>query len=522
MLKYNLIPKPNFYQTLDGTYTVSSATQVLCAKEFVSAGNYLTEYLKTKPIEGEGTIKFRKAGGMQPESYVLKVSGEGIVAEASDERGAFYAAVTLKMILMQAEKMQGKAIVNGLLIRDCPHYGYRGLQIDESRHFFGTEVVKHVLDQMAFLKLNTLHWHLSDDQGFRIECKTFPELNSIGSCRKYAGLKGCGMENCGGEYFHYYTQDEILEVVAYAKSLHIDVIPEIDLPGHTRAVLAAHPELSCTGEPVEVMCENGIAEEILCAGNEDVYMFLEKLLDEMCPLFPGKYFHIGGDEASKGHKIWETCPKCQNAMQKNGLKNAKELQGYFMSRVNEMVKKHGKTSIAWNDCINDSFDDSIICQYWIAHNLGAVRQQAFKRDLIMSPESHFYFDKKYAYVPLKKVYKFNEVKAGFGKPGQRIRGVECEHWSEWLDTEAALQFSMFPRAAAFAEVAWTELENRRYKDFKKRLAWYKTYMQKKGINYSRVEKGMWGTRSRDVITVYHLGEYGKEFQKSEEIKAQEA
>ncbi len=518
MLKYNLIPKPNSYQALEGVYTVSAATEVLCAQEFLSAGNYLTAYLKTKPVQGEGTIKIRKVGGMRPESYTLKVSADGIVAEASEARGAFYAAVTLKMILMQAQKTDGKAVVNGLLIQDCPHYGYRGLQMDESRHFFGAEVVKRVLEQMAFLKLNTLHWHLSDDQGFRIESKLFPELNTVAATRKYAGLKGNGLPYRGGTYFAIYTQEEIHEVVAYAKKLHIEVIPEIDIPGHTSAILAAYPHLSCKGEPTEPKCENGVFEEILCAGNDTVYDFLEKLFGEICPLFESKYFHIGGDEAAKGHKIWDTCPKCQAVRQENGLKNAKELQGYFMSRANEIVKKYGKTSIAWNDCINDSFDESIICQYWVSHNLKAVREQAYKRDLIMSPDRYFYFDYTYKFLPLKKVYKFNEVKAGFGKSGQRIRGVECEHWAEWLDTEESLQFAMFPRAAAFAEVAWTELENRRFKDFKKRLEWYKTYLRKRGIQYSRVEKGFLGEKP---LPIYHLGKDGAEYNKSEALKSRE-
>ena len=518
MLKYNIIPKPNRYQTLEGGYTVSSGTEVLCAQPFISAGNFLTEYLKTKPVSGEGAIKFRKTDGMSPESYTLKVSNDGIVVTASDERGAFYGAVTLKMILMQAQKQGGKATVNGLFIEDKPHYGYRGLQMDESRHFFGKEVVKRVLDQMAMLKLNTLHWHLSDDQGFRIESKAFPLLNEIGSRRQYAGFKGMGLDYRGEEYYRYYTQDEIREIVAYAKKRCIDVVPEIDIPGHTSAILAAYPALSCTGEETAVKCENGVFKEILCAGSEAVYEFLDKLFAELCPLFDSRYFHIGGDEAAEGHKIWDACPKCQAVVKEQGLKDAKELQGYFMSRANEIVKKYGKTAIAWNDCINDSFDESIVCQYWISHNLGAVRKQAYKRDLIMSPDSHFYFDVKYARIPLKKVYKFNEVKAGFGKPGQRIRGIECEHWSEWIDTEEALQFAMFPRAVAFAEVAWTELENRRYKDFKKRLAWYKTYMQKKGIHYSRVEKRVWGVKP---LPIYHLGKDGKEYQKSEALKAKE-
>lgn len=519
LLKYNILPKPERYETLEGTYTVSSSTEVLCSKEFTRAGHYLTAYLKTNPRQGEGAITFKKVEGMAKESYVLRVAPDGITVRASDERGAFYGAVTLKMILMQATKTEGKAVVNGLLISDKPHHGYRGLQIDESRHFFGKEVVLRVLDQMAMLKLNAFHWHLSDDQGFRIESKVFPELNSIGSRRRYAGLKGCGMEYRGGEYFHYYTQEEIREIEAYANSLYIDVIPEIDLPGHTRDMLAAHPELSCTGEPIEVMCENGVASEILCAGNEAVYAFLEQLLAEMCGLFKGKYFHIGGDEATDGHrKHWQNCPKCRAAMEKNDLKTPRELQGYFMTRVNEMVKKHGKTAIAWNDVIGDSFDDSIVCQYWLPNNLGTVRKQAFKRDMILSPTDYFYFDVKYAQIPLRKVYRFDEALLGLAKPGQRVLGLECEHWSEFLDTETALQFSMFPRTAAFAEVAWTEPQIRRYSDFKKRLAWLKTYMRKVGIIYSRVEKG---NRLTVGACRYHLGEDGAEFARSEKLRALE-
>lgn len=515
MLKYNIIPKPTQYQTYDGSYSVSSATQVLAVPEFVSAANFLTAFLKTNPDPKEGAIHIKKVAGMQPESYTLKVSPQDIMITASDEAGAFYGVVTLKMILMQAEKREDKAIVHALYIEDKPLYNYRGLQMDESRHFFGTEIVKQVLDNMAMLKLNTFHWHLTDDQGFRIESKVFPLLNEIGARRKYAGLKGCTLKNRGGEYFHYYTQEEIKEIVAYAQKLHIEVIPEIDVPGHTLSVLAGYPELSCNGNSVEVFCENGITKDILCAGKPEVYDFLDKLLAELCPLFPGRYFHIGGDEAADGHKIWDKCPKCQKVMQEQGLSNAKELQGYFMSRVNEMLKKYGKTTMAWNDCINDSFDESIVCQYWSGHNLKAVREQAYKRDLILSPVQYFYFDIKHAKISLKKVYSFNEKKAGFGKPGQRIRGVECEHWSEWLDSKEALEFSMYPRVAAFAEVAWTELSNRNYKDFLQRLEWYKNFLKKQDIHYSRVTKKMWSARQAQHFS---LGVDGNEFKRSEELR----
>lgn len=518
MLKYNIIPKPNSYTAKGGTYVISSSTEVLCSAEFTGAGNYLTEYLKTHPVKGEGAIKFQKTDGMEPEAYILSVSADGILIKATDAKGAFYAAVTLKMIIMQSEKVDGKAKINCLYISDKPAFSYRGLMVDESRHFFGSDVIKKVLDHMAFLKLNTFHWHLCDDQGYRIESKLFPELNEISSKREFAGFEGNGLKHRGGEYCHYYMQDEIKEIVAYAKKLNIDVIPEIDVPGHMSAVLAAHPELACTPRNFKPTCENGVFDAVFCAGNDEVYDFIDKLFSEISPLFQSKYFHIGGDEASKGHKIWETCPKCQEVKRNNGLKNSVQLQGYFMTKVSEILKKYGKTAIAWNDCINDSFSNDIVCHYWLPINGGEVKKQAYKRDIILSPTNYFYFDVKYASISLKKVYKYNSVKSGFGKPGQHILGVECEHWTEWIDCPEALEFSIFPRAAAFAEVGWTNLENKKYKDFLKRLEWYKTYLNKKGINYSRV---VGKNRKTKQKCIYHLGVDGKEYKLNEILKQNE-
>ncbi|MEG0546707.1 MAG: beta-N-acetylhexosaminidase [Oscillospiraceae bacterium] len=515
MLKYNIIPKPNNYTSLEGTYVVSSSTAVLCSEDFVNAGNYLTEYLKTKPTENGGSIKIKKVAGMERDAYSLKVSNDGIVINASDSCGAFYGAVTLKIILMQANKVDGKAVVNCLFIDDKPVYGYRGVMVDESRHFFGMDVIKEILDVLAMLKINTFHWHLSDDQGFRIESKLFPLLNEISSTRKYAGLEGCTLKHRGGEYSFFYTQEEIKEIVAFAKKLNINVLPEIDLPGHMTAVLAAYPQYGCTGKEYEVACQNGIFDAVLCAGSEDALDFVDKLLGEICPLFDYKYFHIGGDEASEGHKLWNKCPKCTAVMEKQGLKNASALQGYYMSQVNNILKKYGKTTIAWNDCINDDFDESIVCQYWILSNSKDVDAQSYKRDMILSPHTYFYFDVKYASTSLKKVYNFNEVKIGFGKSGQRVLGIECEHWTEWIDSKTALEFAMFPRVFAMAEVAWTALPNRRFKDFKKRLEWFKTYLDKKDIYYSRVDGKKHGTANP---VHYHLGTDGKEFKKSERIK----
>lgn len=515
MVKYNLIPKPNSYVMGDSTYVVSSKSKVLCSEEFVSVGKVITEYLKTKPEENEGLIKIKKVNGLSSEEYALKITNDGVFIEASDFAGAFYGAVTFRTILMQAEKHDGKAKLETLIIKDKPESSYRGLMLDSSRHFFEVEIVKELLDNMAMLKLNKFHWHLSDDQGFRIESKIYPSLNEIGSKRESRHLKGCGMDFDHEEYFHYYTHDEIKDVVAYAARRNIEIIPEIDIPGHTFDILASLPELGCNGEAAEVLSVNGVSKSILCAGNEKTFEFLDNLLGEVCPLFPSNYFHIGGDEAFRGYKIWEECDKCKSLMSKLGITKSKDLQIWFMNKVADILKKYGKQPIAWDDCMGDSLDSDIICQFWRPNAVGEVKRQSYKREVIVSPTSHFYFDNKFAHMPLKRTYGFNKYKVGFTSDKQKYFGLECEVWTEWIDGKDVLEFSVFPRLNAFSEVAWTNFENRNYKDFHRRLDWYKTYMRKKNINYSRVEKVRWDFQKTNP---YHLGADGKEYKKSMELK----
>ncbi len=520
--KYSIIPKPQKYDVLEGTYTVTSETAVLCVPEFIKAGNYLSDFLKTKKDANNGAIKFNKDDKIKPEGYCLKINSEGITVSASDENGAFYGAVTLKIMLMQAKTAGGVAVLNGAYIYDYPKFTYRGGMMDESRHFFGVEAVKRALDSMALLKLNKFHWHLSDDQGYRIESEVFPLLNEISSKRQYEFLGGAeilsripGLQKSGGEYFHYYKKDEIREVVEYAKKLCIDIIPEIDLPGHTVAILAAYPELSCLKENYEVFCENGITKDVLCAGQDKTYEFVEKLLTEVCELFPYEYFHMGGDEAAKGHKIWENqCPVCQAKMKELGFDKGKDLQVYFNNRVNEMLKKLGKKSIEWNDGIGENTDSDITGHYWILRTPAWIKKENDKRKFIVSSCPTMYFDYSYAVSPLKKVYNYNVAKSGFVNE-RNVLGVEFESWSEFIDTENAWQFAVYPRIFALAEVAWTEDKLKNYKDFYKRLEFFKAYMRAKGINYSRLEKKKFGVRNR---AVFHLGERGNEYKHNEKIK----
>ncbi len=522
--KYSIIPKPQKYDVIDGSYVVTSETEILCIPEFMKAGKYLSNFLKTKKEAHNGSIKFNKDNSIKPEGYKLKITSDGIVVSASDENGAFYGAVTLKLMIMQSKKSSGVSVLNGAYIYDYPKFPYRGGMMDESRHFFGLDAVKRVLDEMAMLKLNKFHWHLSDDQGYRIESEVFPLLNEISSKRQYEYLGGCNnlafpeLKKGGNEYYHYYKKSEIREIVEYAKNLCIDVIPEIDIPGHTVSILAAYPELSCLKGNYEVFCENGITKDVLCAGQEETYDFVEKLLTEVCELFPYKYFHMGGDEASKGHKIWEKeCPVCQKKMEELGLKKGSELQVYFNNRVNEILKKLGKTTIEWNDGIGDNTDSDIIGQYWIYRSPAWTKKENDKRKYVVSPCPTLYFDMSHATAPLKKVYNYNVVKSGFINT-KNVLGVEFESWAEWIIDESAWQFSVYPRIFAYAEVAWTEDEKKNYKDFYKRLDFFKAYMRSKGINYSRIEKKKLCLRNRSI---YHLGNMGVEYKRNEKIKESE-
>ena len=522
--KYSIIPKPQKYDVVVGSYVVTSETEILCIPEFMKAGKYLSNFLKTKKEAHNGSIKFNKDNSIKPEGYKLKITSDGIVVSASDENGAFYGAVTLKLMIMQSKKSSGVSVLNGAYIYDYPKFPYRGGMMDESRHFFGIDAVKRVLDEMAILKLNKFHWHLSDDQGYRIESEIFPLLNEISSKRQYELLGGCNnlafpeLKKGGNEYYHYYKKSEIREIVEYAKNLCIDVIPEIDIPGHTVSILAAYPELSCLKGNYEVFCENGITKDVLCAGQEETYDFVEKLLVEVCELFPYKYFHMGGDEASKGHKIWEKeCPVCQKKMEELGLKKGSELQVYFNNRVNETLKRLGKTTIEWNDGIGDNTDSDIIGQYWIYRSPAWTKKENDKRKYIVSTCPTLYFDMSHATAPLKKVYNYNVVKSGFINT-KNVLGVEFESWAEWIIDESAWQFSVYPRIFALAEVAWTEDEKKNYKDFYKRLEFFKAYMRSKGINYSRIEKKKLCLRNRSI---YHLGNMGVEYKKNEKIKESE-
>ena len=404
------------------------------------------------------------------EGYAIDVAPGKIVIKAAGEAGKYYGVQTLFQLLKE-----GNNTLPAGSLSDAPRYAHRGFMWDVSRHFFTVEEVKKVLDQLARLKLNVFHWHLSDDQGFRIESKKFPKLNQIGAVR--ADERGSG----------YYTQEEIKEVVAYAAARHIDVIPEIDLPGHTTAIIAAYPELSCSGETVDVAVGGGIYSHILCGGDDKVYDFLYELLDEVLPLFKSEYFHLGGDEAPKGE--WKKCPKCQARMAALGLNNEEELQAHFTAQLVEFLKSRGKTAVAWNEVLaSGKMEPGAIVQYWKEWGPSYSYPEVAKgRKFIMSNNEEFYFDYPHAMVSLKGTYVYEPAMQEYTDiPAESVWGLESPLWCERVTSFEIACKQIFPRMCALAENCWTKPELKNYDELLERLEEQKCYWEDGGVAYSTV------------------------------------
>lgn len=401
-----------------------------------------------------GFITLKKAD-IAKEGYKLTVTKDGITVEAADESGAVWALTTVTELTAEGEALP---IVT---IEDAPHYGHRGLSLDCSRHFFTADEVKKVIDQMTRVKLNVLHWHLVDDQGWRIECKTLPLLH----------------ETTGT----YYTQEEIRGVIEYARVRGMEIIPEIDMPGHTRSMIAAYPHLSCFGEKTELCQFGGIFEKILCPGKDETFEFIEKLLTEVCALFPDDRFHIGGDEAPKTE--WKKCPHCKARMEALGLTDYEDLQGYFTKRVVAILKKHGKRAVCWNDVLESKdVDTENIIQYWTAQHEAPV--PAFIErggKVIFSNMSALYFDYPHGINSLNKVYHYQPVVMGKSyADSPNMLGYEATLWSEQVETPEHLEELLFPRLYAVSEIAWNEAGD--YADFEHRAEKKIEIAAKQGVN----------------------------------------
>jgi hexosaminidase len=372
------------------------------------------------------------------------------------------------------------------VITDEPRFAYRAMHLDVCRHFFPVEQVKEYIDILALHNMNTFHWHLTDDQGWRIESKKFPRLHQIGSQRRHTVIgRNSGLFD-DTPHGGYYTQDELREVVRYAAERCITVIPEVELPGHALAILAAYPELGCTGGPYEVEATWGVFDDILCAGNDKAFDLLCGIIDELVEIFPSKYINIGGDEAPKTR--WAKCPKCQQRISEQGIKASgglsaeAKLQGYFTNRMEQYINTKGRSIIGWDEIMEGDISQSatVLCWRGIEHGIRAAQAG---HDVIMAPTSHCYFDYYQTnenwnkplliggYVPLEKVYGYEPLPDSLDASTRRhIIGVQANLWTEYIGWRQLLLYQMLPRAAAIAEVQWAAPEQKDYSAFLRRLS----------------------------------------------------
>ncbi len=432
--------------------------------------DYLGGSVKMENIDSE-SFSARLTNKLPEEGYVLEVTENGVEATAGGERGAFYASQTLKQ-LKQLD------ICPCVRIEDAPAFEYRAFMLDCARHMTTVENIKKLIDAAALVKMNTMHWHLTDDQGWRVEIDSHPELITVGSRRRRSDF---GQYHFAEEYSGYFTKDEIREVVAYADDNYIEVIPEFDMPGHTLSVLAAYPELSCKGKPLEVGTKQGIFDDILCAGNDDSLKLVFDVLGEMIELFPGRYFHIGGDEAPKVR--WKNCPKCQARMKELGLKDEEELQGWFVLQAVDFLKKHGKTAIVWNESLNSSMmPNDIIVQRWMDKKDRAVEFANKGGKIIVSEFYYYYCDYPFGMTSLKKTYSLDPYIKGLTEAGKKnVYGVECPIWVEYIRDFDRLSYMCFPRFWAVAEAGWTKRANMDYSSFEERFEALRPMLEEMGI-----------------------------------------
>jgi hexosaminidase len=396
------------------------------------------------------------------EGYRLHFAKNEWYIMANTQAGLYYGESTWKQILNQY-----KLSILGFEITDYPAYTYRAMHLDVCRHFFSKAFIKEYIDQLAYYKINTFHWHLTDDQGWRIEIKKYPKLTEVGAWRT---------EKDGSRYGGYYTQDDIKEIVDYAMKRFITIIPEIEMPGHSSAALSAYPYLGCTGEQIRVPNTWGIKRDIY-APTDTVFTFFAEVMDEICSLFPGRYIHIGGDEAPKAQ--WKNSPVAQAVMKQNKLKNEEELQHYFMHRVEKYLNSKGKLAIGWGEVVKGGLNDSMVVMSWLSKSAG-IKAARHGNEVVMAPRGYCYFDYPQAGdharafwmlpLPLRKVYAFDPMPHGLSASEQKhIVGGEATLWTEYVSTEDEVWHQLLPRLAALSEVLWCRPENKNYSDFKKRI-----------------------------------------------------
>lgn len=512
----SIIPQPQKLEVKEGVFALSKSARIHADKSGTGAAELLAARLRAatgfafkldaKADAKSGIVlRLAKAGediSVGPEGYELNVTKDQVVIVATTDAGLFYGTQTLLQLLppeiFSAKKVSGvKWEIPCVKITDQPRFKWRGMMLDVARHFFTKQEVKALLDTLALQKMNTFHWHLVDDQGWRIEIKKYPRLTQVGAWRSGVGFEMLPDSTTAygpdGRYGGFYTQDDIREIVTYAAARHITVVPEIEMPGHSMAALASYPEVGTGDGPFTVPMMPGVKHGIYSPAKPESFEFLQNVLTEVFALFPGKYVHIGGDEVPK--EPWKDDPACQELMKREGLKSEEELQSWFIRRMETFVNTHGKTLIGWSEILQGGLAPNAVVMDWIG---GGKEAASAGHDVVMTPTTHCYFDfyqstdqstepKAMAYggaLTLQKVYSLEPVPDGLA-PGlqHHILGAQGNVWTEFMPNFRHLGYMTFPRMTAVAEVTWSAKEQRNFDDFNRRLKMNERRLDHLGVHY---------------------------------------
>ena len=507
----SLIPEPVKMIFNSGHFIIKDDTLILADSKLKMISDYLKRLI-APPTGFDNQIKINNSNELPNNAIILQINTEldylgdegyhlvttpkNVQISALYPAGIFYGVQSFRQLLpAEVEKRSYVSSVDWVVpcvkIEDYPRFSWRGFMLDESRHFLGKKIVKRMLDLMALHKMNVFHWHLTDDQGWRIEIKKYPRLIEVGSKRNGTQVEGMWnfltkkvnyTPHCG-----YYTQEDIKDIVSYAKERFINVIPEIDMPGHTMAALAAYPEFSCAGEVFKVPTTFGINTDVICPGKEKGYVFLCNVLDEILELFPSKIIHIGGDEVPKTR--WKECPDCQVKIKTEGLNSEKELQTYFINRIASYLIEQGKIPIVWNDTLDDNLVTEALGQHWLHGDEKVLEHLRRGRKFVISRFFYAYLDYPYTRIPLRKAYSFEPLPEELEeKYHLNVLGLEAPMWTEWVSTTKRLDWQTFPRLTAHAETGWTLQINKNYSSFKNRLERFLKRLDLLGVKYAGLNK----------------------------------
>ena len=509
--EYNIVPLPNQMIPQQGRFEISKKVRVIttaCTPDVQIIADSLINRLKLtsgitikqtfENITDEPVIRFVPQDGMPEEGYKLSVTPQNITLTASTPKGFFYAVQTLYQLLPPVvygnQKVKNAEwSVPAVEIEDAPRFAYRGLMLDVCRHFSPVEYIYKFIDMLAMHKMNTFHWHLTDDQGWRIEIRHYPELTKVGSRRAETVLGRNTNIYDGIPSGGYYTQRQIRDVVAYAAERFITVIPEIEMPGHASAALAAYPWLGCAGEGYIVRTRWGVFPEVYCAGKDSTFEFMENVLAEVCELFPSEYIHIGGDECPK--QSWTSCPACQQRIRNERLEHENELQSYFVHRIEKWLNARGRNLIGWDEILEGGISKTATIMSWRGADGGVAAAKAGNQ-VIMTPNTHCYLDYFQTqeperleplgiggYVPVRKVYSFDPYDRLSSAEQSCIQGVQGNIWTEYIASFAHAQHMALPRLAALAEVGWA-CDRRDFGDFTRRMTVFRKLYDKCGYRYA--------------------------------------